>query len=157
EDTLRAALRAAVDIDDAPSVLRYPKGSLEGAIPAVDEVDGVDVLARHAEGGGPSVLVVGVGAMARTAVAVGQGLADAGVRSTVVDPRWLLPLPAALVKLAGEHDLVVSLEDGLAECGVGALLAQRVLSERVGTRVLPLGVGRGFIDHASRDAIIASE
>src|SRR3954447_22016956 len=103
EATLRAALQAAVDIDDAPSVVRYPKGSLGDPIPALEQVDGVDVLARHLAPHdtttGRSVLVVGVGAMAGTALEVGELLAAHDLRVTVVDPRWVLPVPAALVKL----------------------------------------------------------
>lgn len=45
EETLRTALREAVDVDDAPTVVRYPKGALGDALPAVDTVDGVDLLA----------------------------------------------------------------------------------------------------------------
>src|SRR5690606_32962241 len=100
EATLRAALRAAVDIDDAPSVIRYPKGPLPEPITAVDSVEGVDVLARH-EAGDRSVMVVGVGPMAGTALEVGERLAAAGVSATVVDPRWVLPVQPVLVKLVG--------------------------------------------------------
>ena len=57
----------AVDVDDAPTVIRYPKGALVDPVPAIDHLDGVDVLARH-EGpaDAPHVLVVGYGAMAQT-------------------------------------------------------------------------------------------
>ena len=61
EATLRDALRAAVDVDDAPTVVRYPKGALVDPIPAIDDLDGVDVLARHdGPADAPHVLVVGV-------------------------------------------------------------------------------------------------
>src|SRR5699024_8448239 len=46
EDTLREALREAVDVDDAPTVLRYPKGALADPVPALSRTDGVDVLCR---------------------------------------------------------------------------------------------------------------
>ena len=125
EATLREALRAAVDVDDAPTVVRYPKGALVDPIPALETVDGVDVLAHLGEGDGPEVLVVGVGAMVPTALEAASLLAAHGLRVTVVDPRWVLPVPSALVKLAGEHAHVVTLEDGLVDGGVGAMLAQR--------------------------------
>jgi 1-deoxy-D-xylulose-5-phosphate synthase len=147
EPTLREALRTAVDIDDAPSVVRYPKSPLPDPLPAIDTVDGVDVLARH--DGTPSVLVVGVGPMARTAVEVGRLLAAEGVGSTVVDPRWVLPTPPALVKLAGEHSRVLVLEDGLVEGGVGAVLGQRCTEAGVGAPVATAGVPLTFLDHAS--------
>jgi len=154
EATLRAALRAAVDIDDGPSVVRYPKGALVDPIPAVDTIDGVDVLARHPVGSGREVLVVGIGALAPTALAVAELLAAHGLRATVVDPRWVLPVPTALVKLAGEHDHVVTLEDGLVDGGVGALLAQRSREAGVRTPVQSIGIPLAFLGHASRDQII---
>jgi len=158
EATLRAALQAAVDIDDAPSVVRYPKGSLVDPIPALEQVDGVDVLARHdGAADARSVLVVGVGAMAQTALEVGGLLAAHDLRVTVVDPRWVLPVPAALVKLAGEHDHVVTIEDGLVDGGAGALLAQRAREAGLATPVQPIGLPLGFLAHASRDQIVAEQ
>lgn len=155
EPTLREALRQAVDVDDAPTVVRYPKGAMGDPVPAVDEVDGVDVLARHAgPDDAPSVLVVGVGAMAGTALETAELLAAHGLRVTVVDPRWVLPVPAALAKLAGEHDHVVTLEDGLVDGGIGALVGQRCGEVGVRTPVQAFGVPRRFLDHASRDQLV---
>ncbi|GIG41034.1 1-deoxy-D-xylulose-5-phosphate synthase [Cellulomonas phragmiteti] len=153
EPTLRAALRQAVDVDDAPTVVRYPKGSMGDPVPALEDVDGVDVLARHA--GDPTrVLVVGIGSMVGTALAVGELLAAHGATVTVVDPRWALPVPASLVKLAGEHDHVVTLEDGLVDGGVGALLGQRAREANVTAPVQSFGVPAAFLQHASRDELV---
>lgn len=158
EDTLRAALRAAVDVDDAPTVVRYPKGALPDPLPAIDEVDGVDVLARlgSGEGDGRAVLVCGVGAMAPTAVALGELLAAHGLRVTVVDPRWVLPVPAALVKLVGEHDHAVTVEDGVREGGIGTAVAQRARDAGIGTPVQAFGVPRRFLEHAARDELLTT-
>jgi len=155
EATLRAALRTAVDIDDGPSVVRYPKGALTDPIPAIEAVDGVDVLARHGEGTGREVLVVGVGAFVPTALAVGELLAAHGLRVSVVDPRWVIPVSSALVKLAGEHDHVVTIEDGLVDGGVGALVAQRVREAGVRTPVQSIGIPLAFLAPGSRTEIIA--
>jgi len=162
EATLRAALREAVDIDDAPSVVRYPKGALGDPIPAIDSVEGVDVLARHGDlagapgGQGPRVLVVGVGPMAGTALDVAELLAQHGVASTVADPRWVLPMQPALVKLVGEHDHVVTIEDGLVDGGIGALLAQRASEAGHRVPVQSFGVPQEFLAHASREQIVAA-
>ncbi len=155
EPTLRAALREAVDVDDAPTVVRYPKGALDGPIAAVDSADGVDVLARHE--GAPdatSVLVVGVGAMAATALGVGDLLAAHGVRVTVVDPRWVLPVSAGLVKLVGAYDHVVVVEDGVVDGGIGSITAQRSREAGIGTPVQSFGIPRVFLGHSSRDELI---
>ena len=160
EETLRDALRTAVEIDDAPSVVRYPKGALAEPLPALESLDGVDVLARpeasRARQGAARVLVVGLGAMARTGVETAQILAEHGVLATAVSPTWVLPMPEALVKLAGEYDLVVTIEDGLAEGGLGALLAERVARAGVRTPVHVVGLPTRFLDHAARPSIVAA-
>ncbi len=156
ESTLRAALRAAVDVDDAPTVVRYPKGSVGPDLVAVDELDGVDVLARHEPGDGEErrVLVVGIGSMAQTALGLGEKLAALGLGCTVVSPTWVLPVPSALVKSAGEHDLVVTIEDGLADGGVGALVRERASEAGVRTPVHTVGLPTAFLPHASRAQVV---
>ncbi|MFD2792039.1 1-deoxy-D-xylulose-5-phosphate synthase [Promicromonospora vindobonensis] len=163
ETTLRAALRTAVDVDDAPTVVRYPKGALGDDIPAVEELDGVDVVGRF-EGstgstGGPArrVLVVGVGAMTGCAMETGEALAAHGVEVTVAAPTWVLPIPANLVKLCGEHDLVVTLEDGVVDGGVGDMLAQRAGEQGIGAPQVHVGLPVEFLDHASRDHIVRAQ
>lgn len=162
EATLRAALRAAVDVDDAPSVVRYPKGSVGDPIPALDTTDGVDVIGREtqpaAAGGVPArkVLVVGIGSMATTALELSSILSAHGLDTTVASPTWVLPMPSMLVKMAGEHDLVVTIEDGLAEGGIGALLGERVAQAGVRTPVHTVGLPSAFLDHATRDQIVVA-
>lgn len=153
EQTLRAALRSAVDLEDAPSVIRYPKGPMPEPLPAVDTLEGVDVLGRH-RADGSSVLVIGIGSMAHTAVHAGRLLADAGLPSTVVSPVWVLPVPTALVKLAGDHDHVVCLEDGLVDGGIGSLIAQRCAEAGLATPVQTLGIPLSFLPHASRGELL---
>jgi 1-deoxy-D-xylulose-5-phosphate synthase len=160
-----------VDVDDAPTVVRYPKGALVEPIPAVEEVDGVDVIARHdaaqtvpAHGSSTAddqteprrVLVVGVGAMASTAMHTGEALAAHGLEVSVVSPTWVLPVPPALVKLAGEHDLVVTLEDGVVDGGVGALLVQRAGEQGIMTPAVHVGLPVEFLDHASREQVVTA-
>lgn len=155
EATLRDALRTAVDVDDAPTVVRYPKGAMGEPVPALEDVDGVDVLARHdAPAGATSVLVVGVGAMAATALETAEVLAAHGLRVTVVDPRWVLPVPAALTKLVGTYDHVVTLEDGVVDGGIGSLVGQRAREAGIGTPVQAIGIPRTFLEHATRDQLV---
>ncbi len=168
EATLRAALRDAVDVDDAPTVVRYPKGPLWPDIPAEEVLDGVDVIARRpaadrpggggadrAGAGSRRVLLVGVGSMAPTALETADALTAHGVDAMVAAPTWVLPIPTALAKLAGEHDLVVCIEDGIADGGVGALLAQRAAEIGVRTPLLTAGLPTAFLTHASRGEIVA--
>ncbi|WP_420110583.1 transketolase C-terminal domain-containing protein, partial [Pseudactinotalea sp.] len=154
ERTLRQAMREAVQVKDAPTVIRYPKSALPEPIPAISRSGSVDVLARTAGDGDARVLVVGVGSFVPCAIEVGQRLADQGVGSTVVDPRWVLPVPGELVELARGFDLVVTVEDGLVENGVGAGIREALIAARVDVPVQTHGIPAHFLEHASRNEII---
>ena len=155
EVTLREELREAVAVDNGPTVVRYPKGSLPEPIEALQRVDGLDILARHVGEGGDRVLVVGVGAFAGTAARIGEALAAQGIGSTVVDPRWVLPVPEALVELAAAHGLVVTVEDGLEDNGVGDALRAALARSGVLVPVQSHGLPTRFLLHSSRAEVIA--
>src|SRR3954454_17361785 len=102
---VRELLREAVAVEDAPTIVRLPKGAPPTEdIPAVDRAGGCDVLVRR---GDRDVLIVAPGAMAATAVDVADRLTDQGIGVTVVDPRWVKPIDRALVPLAAQHRIVV--------------------------------------------------
>ena len=144
-------LDEAVAVDDAPTVLRYPKGPPPADMPAVDRVGGVDVLVRD---GARDVLLVAVGAMAATALEVAGRLADQGIGVTVVDPRWVKPVDPALIELARAHRLVVSVEDNGETGGCGAVLLQTLNAAGVRTPFRLRGIPQEFLDHAKRGAIL---
>jgi 1-deoxy-D-xylulose-5-phosphate synthase len=148
---LRELLNEAVEVDDAPTVLRFPKGAPPQDIPAVGTAGACDVLLRD---GTKDVLVVGVGAMAGTAVEVGERLVAQGIGATVVDPRWVKPVDPALVELAAAHRLVVTVEDNGVVGGVGAVLLQTLAEAGVGTPVRLHGIPQEFLHHAKRAAIL---
>jgi 1-deoxy-D-xylulose-5-phosphate synthase len=148
---VRDLLREAVAVDDAPTVLRIPKGPPPEDIPAVGTVGGVDVLVRS---GRREVLVVAVGAMAAVGVEVADRLVAQGIGVTVVDPRWVKPVDPALVELAREHQLVVSLEDNGEIGGCGAVLLQTLNAAGVTTPFRLHAVPQRFLRHAKRPAIL---
>jgi 1-deoxy-D-xylulose-5-phosphate synthase len=148
---LRELLREAVDVADAPSVVRFPKGPPDDDLEAMDRVGGCDVLVRN---GTRQVLVVGVGAMATVATGVAERLVAQGIGVTVVDPRWVKPVPDALVGLAAEHRLVVCIEDNGVVGGCGARLLQELAESGVRTLVRLHGIPQDFLAHAKRAAIL---
>ncbi|CAN5216057.1 1-deoxy-D-xylulose-5-phosphate synthase [soil metagenome] len=148
---LRELLREAVQILDAPTVVRFPKGPPNADIEAVDKVGDCDVLVRS---GVKDVLVVGVGSMATVCVEVADRLEAQGIGVTVVDPRWVKPVDPALVELAREHRLVVSVEDNGIVGGCGSVLLQTLNQARVDTPVRLLGVPQSFLAHAKRAKIL---
>lgn len=157
--TLRAELGEALAYQDGPTLLRYPKGQPPASIPALKTIEGLDVvfeidkLDLAEDKGLPTVLIVAVGSMVETALAAAKDLVRKGHPTTVIDPRWVLPVSEHLLDFAAEFDVVVSVEDGLETGGVGSELA-RLLAPG-GTEVQVLGVPREFFPHMSRQAILA--
>ena len=149
---LREALARSLQIDDAPSVLRFSKEQVPADLDAVDQVDGVDVLLRTEQ---PRVLVVAFGQFAGTGVAVGQRLSDQGIGVTVVDPVWALPVNPALLDLAGDHELVITIEDNGVVGGCGARLAQEMRFAQVATPIREFGIPQEFLEHGSRGELLA--
>lgn len=151
-ETLRLALREAVAISDGPTVVRFPTGSVPAALPALRQVGGIDVLAETQR---KDVLLVAVGAFAHLGVQVAAELAKRGYGVTVVDPRWVRPAPIELVGLAGEHKLVVTVEDGIRNGGIGDAVAKLLRDNDLDRPLRDLGVPVQWIDHGSRAEILA--
>jgi 1-deoxy-D-xylulose-5-phosphate synthase len=149
---LREELAEAVAVDNAPTVLRFPKGSVGVEFDAVRRTDdGVDVLQESATS---DVLLVAVGPLAGMALEVADLLALQGIGSTVIDPRWVVPVPRSVIELSRGHRLVVSLEDGIKVGGIGTRIRQDLREAGVDTAVTELGLPDEFIDHATRAQIM---
>jgi len=152
EARLREELDEAIEVDDAPTVIRFPKGSVAPDQPAIKRLsDGVDVLWQD---GAEDVLLVGIGPMTQLAVEVAERLRAQGIGATVVDPRWVVPVQPSIVKLAAAHRLVITIEDGIRVGGVGTRVRQVLREAGVDTAVDELGLPDAFIDHASREQIL---
>src|SRR3954449_4488253 len=148
---VRELLREAATVDDAPTVLRIPKGPPAADMEPVDRVGSMDVLVRQ---GARDVLILGIGSMAAVSVEVAARLADQGIGVTVVDPRWVKPLDPALVTLARAHRLVVSIEDNGRVGGVGSALLALLNDEGVTTPYVLHGIPQEFLHHAERQALL---
>ncbi|AZZ51583.1 MULTISPECIES: 1-deoxy-D-xylulose-5-phosphate synthase [Rathayibacter] len=149
---LREELREAVGVKDAPTVVRFSKGNVGDEIDALERLDdGVDVLLRSER---QDVLIVTVGPMAAMGLDVAQRLAAQGIGATVVDPRWVVPVPRSVIDLAAEHRLVISIEDGVRVGGIGTRIRQDLREAGVDTAVTELGLPDQFLDHAKREEIL---
>jgi len=148
---LRQALATSLSIEDAPSVIRYSNQQVPDEIPAKLSVAGMDVVLQTES---PQVLVVGFGEMVVTAVSVGERLADQGIGVTVLDPVWSLPVNPELIRMAAEHDLVVSIEDNGIVGGCGARLAQEMRLAEVPTPIREFGIEQRFLEHGSRSELL---
>jgi 1-deoxy-D-xylulose-5-phosphate synthase len=149
---LKEVLRESLDISDAPTVIRFPKGAVTADIPAFERRDGIDVLYR---GESADVLLISVGAMAPMAVEAASQAYREGVGVTVIDPRWVKPLPQSLITMADRYKSVVVVEDGIAHGGIASALSEMFRSAGLDTPIHSIGVPLTFIEHSKRAEILS--
>ncbi|WP_435827242.1 1-deoxy-D-xylulose-5-phosphate synthase [Nonomuraea dietziae] len=149
-ERLTELLREAVAVDDAPTVLRFPKGPVAATLEAVGRLGEMDVL----RSGEPDVLLVAVGPMAQAAMEAAVLLDAQGISATVVDPRWVKPLDDALADAAAAHKLVAVVEDNGRVGGVGDAVARLLRDHDVDVPVRTFGIPQEFLDHAKRPKIL---
>lgn len=152
---LREELAEALDVDDGPTALRFPKGDVGEDIPAIERRGGVDVLALPADTMSDDVLVVAVGPFAAMAIAIAERLRNQGIGVTVVDPRWVLPVPAQIATMAAEHKLVVTLEDNGVHGGVGSAVSAALRRAEIDVPCRDAALPQEFFAHASRGEVLS--
>ena len=148
---LKEVLREAIAISDAPTVIRFPKGAVPADIPAFERRDGIDVLYR---GESADVLLISVGAMATMSVEAASQAYREGVGVTVIDPRWVKPLPQSLIAMADRYKSVVVVEDGIAHGGIASALSEMFRKAGIDTPIHSIGVPLAFIEHSKRSEIL---
>ncbi len=145
----------AVAIEDAPTVVRFSRGSVGSDIEALSRTDdGVDILAEPADGLDRDVLIVSVGALADRALALAEELRQRSIGATVIDPRWVLPVPDSVLTMGKDHALVAVVEDGVKIGGIGSQIRQDLRDEDSRTGVVELGVPDEFLPHGTREEIL---
>lgn len=153
---LREELAEALDVNDGPTAIRFPKGDVGEGISAIERRDGVDVLALPADGLSDDVLVIAVGPFAAMALAIAERLRNQGIGVTVVDPRWVLPVPEVLHSLAARHKLVVTLEDNGVHGGVGSAVSTSLRRAEIDVPCRDAALPQEFFAHASRGEVLTS-
>jgi 1-deoxy-D-xylulose-5-phosphate synthase len=148
---LKETLNEAVAISGAPSLVRFPKGGVIEDIPAFERRDGIDVLYR---GESADVLLVSVGALAHVAVEAASQAYREGVGVTVIDPRWVKPLPVSLVTMAQRYKSVVVLEDGIRHGGIASTISEMFRDAGLLVPIHSIGVPLEFIEHSKRAEVL---
>ncbi len=149
---LQELLRESINIKDAPSLIRFPKGAINPDLPAFERRDGIDILYR---GESPDILLIAVGAMAQIAVDAASQAYREGVGVTVVDPRWVKPLPIdAIAKMADRYSQVVVIEDGISHGGIASSLSEFFRDREIDIPIHSIGVPLDFYEHAKRAQLL---
>ena len=153
---LREELAEALDVNDGPTAIRFPKGDVGADISAIERREGVDVLALPTDGLSDDVLVIAVGPFAAMALAIAERLRNQGIGVTVVDPRWVLPVPEVLHTLAAQHKLVVTLEDNGVHGGIGSAVSTALRRAEIDVPCRDAALPQEFFAHASRGEVLSS-
>ncbi|MCF8552283.1 MAG: 1-deoxy-D-xylulose-5-phosphate synthase [Candidatus Planktophila sp.] len=148
---LKEILRECVAIENAPSMVRFPKGAVPADISAVERVDGIDILHR---GLAPQVLVISVGAMAGMAIEVAQLAKAQSIEITVVDPLWVKPISPAVIALCANYSTVVVMEDGIKHAGIASTISEALRNAGNNCSLHSVGVPLEFIEHSKRAEIL---
>ena len=148
---LRETLNEAMNISDAPTLVRFPKGPVGADIPAFERRDGIDVLYR---GESADVLLVSVGAMAKICVEAASQAYREGVGVTVIDPRWVKPLPKSLLTMAQRYKSVVVIEDGIRHGGIASTISEMFRDAELDVPIHSIGVPLEFLEHSKRAEIM---
>src|SRR5512144_2554141 len=89
------------------------------------------------------------------ALSVAERLHNQGIGVTVVDPRWVLPVPDAVLELAACHKLVVTVEDHGVAGGIGSAVSAALRRAEIDVPCRDVGVPQQFLAHASRKEVFA--
>ncbi len=133
-----------------PAAVRYPRGSGPG-VPVQPSLDGLPVgkAQLRRRGAGIALLAFGAIVPAADAVAMELGLSCANMR-------FVKPLDRDLVlELARSHDGLVTLEDNAVMGGAGSAVAELLQAEGVDVPLLQLGLPDAWLEHASREDLLA--
>ena len=150
-ERLKETLRACIAIENAPSMVRFPKGAVPSDIPALERVSGVDILHR---GSTKQVLVISVGSMASMALEVARLAHEQSIEITVVDPLWVKPISPAVIAMCGEYSTVVVMEDGIKHAGIASTISEALRETGSQHSVHSIGIPLEFIEHSKRNEIL---
>jgi 1-deoxy-D-xylulose-5-phosphate synthase len=150
EAMLLHMLRTAL-VHDGPVALRYPRGASLGVeLPSEDEITPIEIGTGEILREGSRVALLGYGTGVDRSLEAADLLAEQGLDVTVADARFAKPLDQALLaQLAAEHDLLVTVEEGVLPGGFGSGVLE-ALSDggALGTtRVMRVGLPDRFVTH----------
>jgi 1-deoxy-D-xylulose-5-phosphate synthase len=148
---LKELLRQCIAIDNAPSMIRFPKGAIPADIAALERVDGIDILHR---GGTNQVLVISIGSMASMALEVAHLAHKESIEVTVIDPLWVKPMSSNVTALCAKYSTVVVMEDGIKHAGIASTISESLREAGSQCSVHSIGVPLEFIEHSKRKEIL---
>jgi len=148
-------LRTALTYDDGPIALRYPRGEGVGVqLPAEPRSLAIGAGEILREGGaagavGARVALIGYGSGVGKAIEAANLLAGDEIAVTVADARFAKPIDAGLMaQLAAEHDLLVTVEEGMLAGGFGSAVWETLneMGAKI-PRIVRVGLPDRYVTH----------
>jgi len=148
-DMLRTAL-----VHDGPIALRYPRGEGLGvelpSEPRAIEIGTGEILREAGAAGEARVAILGYGTGVAKGLEAADLLAESGIEVTVADARFAKPIDAALAaQLAAEHDLLVTVEEGVLAGGFGSAVWETLSDGGMAPRMLRVGIPDRYVTHGA--------
>jgi 1-deoxy-D-xylulose-5-phosphate synthase len=140
-------LHTAVTHDDGPIALRYPRGEAVGTrLPS--EPDRIEIGTGEILREGARVAIVGYGSGVHKGLGAAALLAERGLEVTLADARFAKPIDTALMaQLAGEHELLVTVEEGVLMGGFGSAVWESLSEGGLAPRILRVGLPDRYVTH----------
>ena len=148
---LKEILRQSVAIQNAPSMIRFPKGAVPADIPALERISGTDILHR---GDNKQVLLISVGSMASMAMEVASLAKKQSIEITVIDPLWVKPISPDVIAMCGQYGTVIVMEDGIKHAGIASTISEALREAGSNCVLHSIGVPLEFIEHSKRNEIL---
>jgi 1-deoxy-D-xylulose-5-phosphate synthase len=140
-------LHTAVTHDGGPIALRYPRGEAVG-IPLPSQPRALDIGTGEILREGGRVAIIGYGTGVQKGLGAAALLAERGLEVTVADARFAKPIDSALMaQVAGEHDLLVTVEEGVLMGGFGSAVWESLSEGGLTPRILRVGLPDRYVTH----------
>ncbi|HSH74317.1 MAG TPA: 1-deoxy-D-xylulose-5-phosphate synthase [Longimicrobiales bacterium] len=153
-----ALLRLATQRNDGPWSVRWPRSAVPAEVPHLSEIADVEPYSWEILRNGGDCVLLATGTMVHASLAAAERLAEEGIRCTVVNCRFLKPYDReTLEEMVRSHPLVLTVEEGQVSNGFGAFMAREIneLGLASPPRLAALGLPDEFIEHGSRDGLLA--
>ena len=148
ENELQRMLKTALNHDEGPIALRYPRGTGIGvkfdAEPKPLTIGKAEICRE-----GDDLLILAIGNRVYPALEAAKTLSETGIESTVVNSRFIKPLDTALIiDLAKQIGKIITVEDGVLMGGFGSAVLETLANAGIiDVRVINLGVTDRFVEH----------
>ena len=153
EALLVEMLHTAIAWENGPVAIRYPRGTAEGTL-IPDQPKGIEIGTGEILREGNRVALIGYGTGVSKSLKAADLLAEEGLDVTVVDARFAKPIDGGLMaQLAAEHELLVTVEEGVLQGGFGSAVWETLNEIGVERRILRVGLPDRYVTHGAPSSL----